>query len=172
MTYSFFCYLFIKIIPFVDCPMEKLIRTDSGSKDFVSLVKLLDKELQIRDGNEHSFYAQYNKLDKIKYAVVAYINNVPVGCGAIKEYDSSTMEVKRMFVKDEYRIKGIATKVLIELENWTKELGFSKCILETGLAQPEAIHLYKKNNYGVIPNYGQYVGVDNSVCMEKVLPQK
>ena len=152
--------------------MEKLIRTDSGSKDFVSLVKLLDKELQIRDGNEHSFYAQYNKLDKIKYAVVAYINNVPVGCGAIKEYDSSTMEVKRMFVKDEYRSKGIATKVLIELENWTKELGFSKCILETGLAQPEAIHLYKKNNYGVIPNYGQYVGVDNSVCMEKVLPQK
>jgi putative acetyltransferase len=152
--------------------MEKLIRTDSGSKDFVSLVKLLDKELQIRDGNEHSFYAQYNKLDKIKYAVVVYINNVPVGCGAIKEYDNSTMEVKRMFVKDEYRSKGIATKVLIELENWTKELGFSKCILETGLAQPEAIHLYKKNNYKVIPNYGQYVGVDNSVCMEKVLGQK
>lgn len=149
--------------------MEKLIRTDSGSKDFVSLVKLLDKELQIRDGEEHSFYAQYNKLDKIKYAVVAYINNVPVGCGAIKEYDNSTMEVKRMFVKDEYRSKGIATKVLIELENWTKELGFSKCILETGLAQPEAIHLYKKNNYKVIPNYGQYVGVDKSVCMEKVL---
>ena len=152
--------------------MEKLIRTDSGSKDFVSLVKLLDKELQIRDGDEHTFYAQYNKLDKIKYAVVAYKNNVPVGCGAIKEYDNSTMEVKRMFVKDEYRSKGIATKVLIELENWTKELGFSKCILETGLAQPEAIHLYKKNNYKVIPNYGQYVGVDNSVCMEKVLGQK
>lgn len=149
--------------------MEKLIRTDSGSKDFVNLVKLLDKELQIRDGEEHSFYAQYNKLDKINYAVVAYINNVPVGCGAIKEYDNSTMEVKRMFVKDEYRSKGIATKVLIELENWTKELGFSKCILETGLAQPEAIHLYKKNNYKLIPNYGQYVGVDNSVCMEKVL---
>ena len=103
---------------------------------------------------------------------MAYINNVPVGCGAIKEYDNSTMEVKRMFVKDEYRSKGIATKVLIELENWTKELGFSKCILETGLAQPEAIHLYKKNNYKVIPNYGQYVGVDNSVCMEKVLGQK
>ena len=152
--------------------MEKLIRTDSGSKDFVSLVKLLDKELQIRDGDEHTFYAQYNKLDKIKYAVVAYINNVPVGCGALKEYDNSTMEVKRMFVKDEYRSKGIATKVLIELENWTKELGFSKCILETGLAQPEAIHLYKKNNYKVIPNYGQYVGADNSVCMEKVLGQK
>ena len=149
--------------------MEKLIRTNSENRDFVNLVRFLDKELQMRDGEEHTFYAQYNKLDKIKYAIVAYLNNVPVGCGAIKEYDRGTMEVKRMFVKDEYRSKGIATKILIELERWTKELGFSKCILETGLAQPEAIHLYKKNNYKVIPNYGQYAGVDNSVCMEKVL---
>jgi GNAT superfamily N-acetyltransferase len=149
--------------------MEKLIKTNSENPDFIDLVKLLDKELQIRDGDEHSFYAQYNKIDKIKNVVVAYYNDVAVGCGAIKEHTNDTMEVKRMFVKDEYRSKGIATKVLIELENWTKELGFSKCILETGLKQPEAIYLYKKNNYKVIPNYGQYAGVDNSVCMEKVL---
>jgi len=149
--------------------MIKIIRTDSSNQDFINLVKLLDKELQIRDGEDHTFYAQYNKIDKIKNVVVAFYDDAAVGCGAINEYGSTTMEVKRMFVKDEYRSKGIATKVLIELENWTKELGFSKCILETGLAQPEAIHLYKKNNYKVIPNYGQYAGVDNSVCMEKVL---
>jgi GNAT superfamily N-acetyltransferase len=149
--------------------MIKLIRTNSGRKDFINLVRLLDKELQIRDGEEHTFYAQYNEIDKLKNVVVAYYNDAAVGCGAIKEYDRSTMEVKRMFVKDEYRSKGIATKVLINLENWTRELGFSKCILETGLKQPEAIHLYKKNGYTIIPNYGQYAGVDNSVCMEKVL---
>ena len=149
--------------------MEKLIKTNSENPDFIDLVKLLDKELQKIDGDEHSFYAQYNKIDKIKNVVVAYYNDVAVGCGAIKEHTNDTMEVKRMFVKDEYRSKGIATKVLIELENWTKELGFSKCILETGLKQPEAIYLYKKNNYKVIPNYGQYAGVDNSVCMEKML---
>jgi GNAT superfamily N-acetyltransferase len=149
--------------------MIKILRTDSLNQDFINLVKLLDKELQIRDGAEHTFYAQYNKIDKIKNVVVAFYNDVAVGCGAIKEYESSTMEVKRMFVKDEYRSKGIATKVLIDLESWTKELGFSKCILETGLKQPEAIHLYKKNGYSVITNYGQYAGVANSVCMEKVL---
>jgi putative acetyltransferase len=149
--------------------MIKILRTDSSNRDFINLVKLLDKELQIRDGEEHTFYAQYNKIDKIKNVVVAFYNDAAVGCGAIKEYDISTIEVKRMFVKDEYRSKGIATKILIDLESWTKELGFSRCILETGLAQPEAIHLYKKNGYAVIPNYGQYVGVDKSVCMEKVL---
>lgn len=148
--------------------MIRLVRTDSSNNDFVELVKLLDKELQIRDGSEHSFYSQYNKIDKIKNVVVAFYNNTAVGCGAIKEYENGIMEVKRMFVKDEYRRKGIATDVLIELEKWAKELGYSKCILETGRAQPEAIHLYKKNNYSVIPNYGQYAGVVNSVCMEKV----
>lgn len=149
--------------------MIELLRTDSSSPDFIELVKQLDKELQIRDGDEHTFYTQYNKIDNIKNVVVAYINDIPVGCGAIKKYESGTMEIKRMFVKDQYRSKGIATKVLNELENWTKELGYSRCILETGIAQPEAIHLYKKNNYTVIPNYGQYAGIDRSVCMEKVL---
>lgn len=149
--------------------MIKILRTDSSNQDFINLVKLLDKELQIRDGADHTFYTQFNKIDKLKNVVVAFYKENAVGCGAIKEYGSSTMEIKRMFVKDEYRSKGIATKVLIELENWTKELGFSKCILETGFKQPEAIHLYKKNNYKVIPNYGQYAGVVNSVCMEKEL---
>jgi GNAT superfamily N-acetyltransferase len=149
--------------------MIKILRTDSSDQDFIKLVKLLDKELQIRDGEEHTFYAQYNKIDKLKNVVVAFYNGVAVGCGAIKEYDISTIEIKRMFVKDEYRSKGIATKILIELELWTGELGYNRCILETGFKQPEAIRLYTKNNYKVIPNYGQYAGVVNSVCMEKVL---
>lgn len=149
--------------------MIKILRTDSANQNFTDLVKLLDKELQNRDGAEHTFYAQYNKIDKLKNVVVAFYNEIAVGCGAIKEYDTGTIEVKRMFVKDEYRSKGIATKILIELELWAGELGCNKCILETGLAQPEAIRLYSKNSYKIIPNYGQYAGVVNSVCMEKVL---
>ena len=46
-------------------------RTDSGDKDFRELVNALDKDLSIRDGEEHSFYAQFNKIDMIRYAVVA-----------------------------------------------------------------------------------------------------
>ena len=79
------------------------------------------------------------------------------------------MEVKRMFVPLNNRKKGVASIILKELETWAKEMNFEKCILETGKAQPEAIQLYYKNNYSVIPNYGQYVGIDNSVCFEKIL---
>ena len=147
--------------------MIKLKRTNSDNKNFRELVNLLDKELRIRDGDAHSFYAQYNKIDKIKYAVVAYLNNIPVGCGAIKEYSNDTAEVKRMFVQNEHRGMGIGGRILAELEAWAGELNFSTLILETGKAQPEAIRLYQKSDYTVIPNYGQYKGIDNSVCMTK-----
>ncbi len=147
--------------------MIKTVRTNSDNPDFISLVKLLDADLAIRDGEDHPFYAQYNKIDKIKYAVVAYEDDKPVSCGAIKEYSPSTMEIKRMYTLPEFRGKGIATKVLNELEKWVKELSCEKCILETGKKQPEAIALYNKNGYKSIPNYGQYAGVENSVCFEK-----
>lgn len=149
--------------------MIQIIRTDAENRDFIELVRNLDADLAEKDGDEHSFYAQFNKIDKIKFVVVAYENEKPVGCGAIKEYEPNTMEIKRMYVTPECRGKGIATIILSELENWATELSFAKCILETGKRQPQAIRLYRKNGYNLIPNYGQYIDVENSLCFEKLL---
>ncbi|MBP7261274.1 MAG: GNAT family N-acetyltransferase [Bacteroidia bacterium] len=149
--------------------MYKIKRTDSDDSDFQRLVIELDKDLAVRDGEDHAFFAQFNKIAAIKHVVVAYENDDAVGCGAIKEYEENVMEVKRMFVPIEKRGKGIASIVLGELENWAKELGYQKCILETGKKQPEAIRLYQKNNYTTIKNYGQYADVESSVCFEKLL---
>ena len=149
--------------------MIHFIRTDSDNKFFQALVRELDADLKIRDGEDHSFYSQFNKIDKIKYAIVAFDNETPVGCGAIKELSKDAMEVKRMYVPVNKRGLGIATSILKELEDWAFELNYSKCLLETGKKQPEAIALYKKNGYHIIPNYGQYENVENSVCFEKIL---
>ena len=149
--------------------MLRIIRTDSDDQDFIQLVKHLDADLAKRDGDEHPFYAQFNKIDRIKYVVVAYKDNDPVGCGAIKEYSPTTLEVKRMYTAPEHRGQGIATEVLTELESWAAELEYEKCILETGKKQPEAIRLYEKNGYKLIPNYGQYAKIDNIVCFEKAI---
>jgi GNAT superfamily N-acetyltransferase len=146
-----------------------VIRTDSDNADFISLVRLLDADLAERDGADHSFYAQFNKIDKIKHAVVLYEDDIATGCGAIKEFIPGVMEVKRMYSLPSARGRGIATQVLSELEKWAKEMGNAKCVLETGKRQPEAIALYTKNGYSITPNYGQYVGVENSVCFEKLL---
>ena len=149
--------------------MIKITRTNSDSQDFIDLIKHLDADLAERDGKDHSFYAQFNKIDKIKYVVVAYENRKPIGCGAVKEYAPNTVEIKRMYTLPEGRGKGIATKVLTELEIWAIELFYEKCILETGKKQPEAIGLYKNNGYKLIPNYGQYAEIKNSLCFEKDL---
>src|SRR6478752_6723358 len=98
--------------------MINCIRTNSENRDFQKLVLELDEDLSIRDGTDHSFYAQFNKIDKIKYAVVAYENDEPVGCGAIKEYSPETMEVKRVYVPPVRRGKGLATTILKELAQW------------------------------------------------------
>jgi len=144
-------------------------RTDSQNPDFIQLVLQLDIELAERDGAEHGFYQQFNKIDSIRHALLAFEDEEAVGCGAFKAFNDETVEIKRMFVPDEQRGKGIASKVLKELEAWALELGYTTCILETGKRQPEAIALYKKNGYELIPNYGQYAGVENSVCFQKVL---
>lgn len=149
--------------------MATIVRTNSENLDFISLVRLLDADLAKRDGAEHSFYAQFNKIDALRHAVVAYRDAEAVGCGALKPFEADSMEIKRMFVVPAHRGSGIATEMLNALEEWARELKFSRCVLETGRRQPEAIALYKKNGYEVIPNYGQYAGISNSVCFAKAL---
>ena len=149
--------------------MIQLLRTDSNNVDFLALVAQLDAFLAEIDGEEHLFYNQMNKVGNIRNALVAYEDGVPVACGAIRKFDESTMEVKRMYTLPSSRGKGIAKKILNELEIWAKELGYAKCILETGKRQPEAIQLYTNSGYKSIPNYGRYADVYNSICFAKEL---
>jgi putative acetyltransferase len=142
-------------------------RTTSENTDFQHLVVLLDDTLRILDGDEHEFYAQYNKTDKLQHVVVYYDHGTALGCGAFREYERDSVEIKRMFVEPDHRGKGIAHAILNELERWAKEEGYVEAVLETGKRQFEAIGLYQKAGYHIIPNYGQYKNMDNSVCMRK-----
>lgn len=144
-------------------------RTTSDDPDFQELANELERDLEIRDGDQHLLYSELNKIDRIPNAVVVYLNGVPTGCGAIRKYDQENIEVKRMFVKPGNRGKKIATTILTELENWSVELGYKNCVLETGLNQPEAIEFYKANQYSIIPNFGKYKNSENSVCFKKPL---
>lgn len=147
-----------------------LYRTNSDNKDFHLLVAKLDKDLEDRYNELQLFYRQFNKIDNNPTVVVAYEDDQPVGCGCIKPFDEESVEVKRMFVADEHRGKGIGAAILKELEKWAAELNYKYIVLETGNRQPEAIHLYQKAGYSVIPNYGQYAGKeDSSICMRKEL---
>lgn len=149
--------------------MITINRTDSENNHFLDLVVELDKDLAQRNGDTNDFFVQFNKTDLIKNVVVALNGNTAVGCGAMKSYNESAMEIKRMFVPLHMRGNGIAVAILQELESWAKELGYKKCVLETGDQMPEAIRLYTKTGYQIIPNYGPYKNVASSICFEKVL---
>lgn len=146
----------------------RIVRTDSENQDFIKLVKSLDEYLALRDGEEHSYYVEFNKIDGLNNCVVLYENDEAVGCGAVKPFDEESMEVKRMYVKPEFRNKGYGTAILSNLETWAAEQGYKSTVLETGKRQPEAVNLYSKT-YHVIPNYDQYMGVENSMCFKKEL---
>jgi GNAT superfamily N-acetyltransferase len=151
--------------------MITCIKTNSENEDFRKLVMELDADLRIRDGDDFAFYSQFNKLDKIKYVIVAYQGQEPVGCGAIKAFSEDAVEVKRMYVLPNKRNLGIASTILKKLQSWAGKLNFKKCVLETGINQPEAIALYTKSGYKRIPNYGQYQNVETSLCFEKLLTE-
>ena len=144
-------------------------RTNSEDSDFKKLVVLLDQHLAILDGEDHAFYSQFDTLDNINNVVVCYQESIAVGCGAFKEYNSNTVEIKRMFVHPDFRGKGIASILLKELENWATEFNYTARVLETGKNNPTAIQLYNKSGYQIIPNYDQYENVATSVCMKKLI---
>ncbi len=144
-------------------------RCDSTNTDFQNLIKLLDVELDERYGNLQKQYDVYNKIEFLETVVVAYNENIPVGCGCFKRADDLNVEMKRIFVRSNCRGKGIASALLNELECWAKEIGSLYSKLETGSKQHEAINLYKKKGYEITDNFGQYIGNTNSICMKKVL---
>ncbi len=146
-----------------------IIETNAEHPDFIMLIKLLDAYLAVIDGEDHAFYSQFNASNQLKHVVVAYNNDTPVGCGALKLYEPGVMEIKRMYVQPALRGQGLGSNILQALEQMAIALSVNKCILETGKKQVDAVQLYLKNEYQIIPNYGQYEGVEDSICFEKQL---
>lgn len=156
--------------------VEKLIRmrfinTDGGNSDFIELCHDLDSFLNELVGGEENRaeYIPYNQLDDIHDVIIAYDDDIPVGSASFKKYDDESAEVKRVFIKQEYRGKGISNKLMELLENVAREQGYRYLILESGEPLVAAMALYRKIGYEVIPNYGQYKDMPDSICMKKKL---
>ena len=145
--------------------------TDGCNKDFIELCRGLDGFLNELVGGEENRaeYIQYNKLEDIHDVVIAYDGDVPVGSASFKKYDDENAEVKRVFVKEAYRGQGISYELMKMLEERARKKGFKYFILESGEPLVAAMALYRKIGYTVIPNYGQYADMEESVCMKKKL---
>ena len=144
-------------------------RSSTNDPDFIYLVSLLDNEFWVVLHEDQSMYEQYNKVSGISTAIIVYDKEKAVACGCYKEYNTTTVEIKRMFVEKNHRGNGISKLVLKELENWADENGFQYAVLETSTHFTVAKNLYQRAGYIIIPNYDQYEGLEESVCMKKKL---
>jgi GNAT superfamily N-acetyltransferase len=107
--------------------------------------------------------------DDIALFVVARRDGDPVGCGGLRAIDATQGEVKRMYVAPAARGTGVSTAILLALERAARDLGWTRLLLETGTAQPDAMRFYQREGYTPIPNYGHFAGSPVSRCYAKDL---
>jgi GNAT superfamily N-acetyltransferase len=150
--------------------MERIF-TDGTDPRFVILCEKLDQFLSSMNGEEKQkqVYNQYNTLTDIHDVILIMEDGTPIGCGSFKKYDNYAVEIKRVYVADEYRKKGIGRIIMNELEDAAKSKGYTKLMLETGAAFTGANNLYRSLGFQLIDNYGQYIDMKDSVCMEKII---
>ena len=147
------------------------IRTDGKNKDFIENCRLLDMDLDRRVGKKikRDKYTKFNQLDEINEAIIVYEGNRAIGGGGIRRYNEEIVELKRVFIYTEYQGQGIGTKLVSLLIEWAIELGYKRMILETGELLAESCAVYRKLGFQVIPNYGPYVNMPESLCMARDL---
>lgn len=141
-----------------------------ANQDLIKLVDQLNQFFYEEWGEVSADYQGHHNLAKMAGAVVAYVDKQPAGCGCWKLLDGATPEIKRMFVDPDYRSMGLASQILASIEKDIIDHGHKRIVLETGADMRGAIKFYEKQGYYLIPNYGDFIGDDLCVCMEKLLP--
>ena len=144
-------------------------RTNTNNPDFEALVNLLDHELWDELKEDQATYDPHNKVPDLQTAVLVYVDDEAVACGCFKIFDADSVEVKRMFVKKEYRGNDLSKLVLEELEQWAAAEDYKRAVLETSKFLIPAVTLYQSSGYTIIENYGPYRDLADSICMQKPL---
>ncbi len=114
----------------------------------------------------------YSVEKLIKQGVAFFVtrqDGVPAGCGGVQFYGTEYGELKRMFVRPQFRGLGLAKLMLQHLEDYTREHNVPVLRLETGIHQTEAIGLYEGWGFQYIPAFGEYVDDPLSRYFEKRL---
>lgn len=148
--------------------MIKLEKVEITNPDLLRLIEELNAFFDEEWGTEIAEgYQDHHNLAEMMCAIVAYEDDVAVGCGCWKLLDEQTPEIKRMYVKPTSRGNGAASEIMKALEKDMLEKGYQQAVLETGKDMLSAIGFYERHGYHIIPNYGEFIGDELCVCMKK-----
>ena len=152
-------------------PVTATLLLESSSPAAAAVQPLLDAlsaQLAVRFGSDgRASFTEWKQDDPCYIFLLARQDDEAVGCGAVRPVAARIGEVKRMFAK--YPGQGIGAAVLRQLEAEAQKAGYAELWLETRLANTEACRFYARHGYQRRPNYGQYIGRENSACFSKSL---
>ncbi len=134
------------------------------------LIAALDSYLGALYPPERNYLLDVESLCSPEIAFfLARCDGAAAGCGAVRRLDATSAEIKRMFVRPQFRGLGVGRALLEALEEEARRLGVHALLLETGIEQPEALALYARSGYRRRARYGEYRDEPSSVFMEKLI---
>ena len=146
--------------------METIL-TDEKDVRFLNLVEELDRGYYERIGDELDKYKQYNDFTKPHIVIIHLDSGNPVACASYRQCSEDIVEFKRVYVKKQYRKRGIAFNLIKQLEKHAVENNFRHSYIVTGKNNTAAIRLYKKLHYIEIEKFGQFKDDETVICMKK-----
>lgn len=138
-----------------------------NSADFRMLANLLDAYYFTLVGDIQLKYAEPNRPENMNALAVAYEGEKPIACGAWKAVDGEIAEIKRIYVREEYRRRGVAGALIRALEDSAAASGRRKLILETAVDTTGSHQLYLSLGYQLRDYYGSPAGAENCLCFHK-----
>ena len=137
--------------------------------DFLRLTEELMAEYVALYGEEALDFSPPSALTEAVCAAVAYCAGEAAASGALRRHDARSAELMRVYVRPDYRCRGLGAHLVSGLEREAKRLGFTRTVLLTGLDMPAALALYSRLGYTRIENFGPMQDDPLCVCFEKHL---
>ncbi len=145
----------------------KTVFTDEKDERFLKLVEELDYGYYKRIGDELKKYEQYNEFNDPHFVILLLESEQAIACASYRACGKDSVEFKRVYVKKEYRKRGIAFCIIRKLEENAIENGFRDSYIVTGKNNYAAIGLYEKLDYEKIAKFGQFKDDETVICMKK-----
>lgn len=147
----------------------KIVFTDENNENFIRIDQEQSDYYNDLLGDIAIDYRNICLDYKDHFVVLVFDDDLPIACGSFVEYCKDTVELKNLYVKEDYRNQGLGNTIVKKLEEESKIEGYDFIILETNIHMPIAISFYSKLNYNLIENYPPFVGNELCVCMKKKL---
>ena len=140
-----------------------IVSMNISDKSVLSLFSEHDDYMIDFLGNDKWCYTRYSENENIENVWVVYSDNFPIGCIAYRKKADGVGEVKRLYIRNEYRGKGISKALLKTVECYAKEQGCNTLFLDTRITLEPAVSIYRSYGFNIVFQQGLYIQMEKKI---------